>query len=106
MDDAVTGINAWTIFPFLGSWPPAHPLGARRYPKRLDNIGGRLGKYPGVEPERGTLASLIPRRTKVLVAGYLNGSGDGGAVIDARSIIVGELNEAGYSGSPCSRIFS
>ena len=54
----------------------------------------------------GTLASLIPPRTKVLVAGYLNGSSDGGTVIDARLIIVGELSEAGYSGSPCSRIFS
>lgn len=78
---------------------------------------GSLGNVKGIEldsgvfaktpPELGgTLASLIPPRTKVLVAGYLNRSIDGATVIDARLIIVGELSEAGYSGSPCSRIFS
>ena len=65
------------------------------------------GVFAKTPPELGgTVASLVPPQTKVLVAGYLNGSGNGATEIDARLIIVGELPETTYSGSPCSRIFS
>ena len=65
------------------------------------------GVFAKTPPELGsTLVSLVPPRTKVLVSGYFEKSGDGTTVMDARLIIVGELGEATYSGSPCSRIFS
>ena len=76
----------------------------------LGNVKGfelDSGVFAKTPPELGgTLVSLVPPRSQVLVSGYFKQSGDGATVIDARLIIVGELSEATYSGSPCSRIFS
>ena len=76
----------------------------------LGNVKGfelDSGVFARTPPELGgTLVSLVPPRSQVLVSGYFKQSGDGATVIDARLIIVGELSEATYSGIPCSRIFS
>jgi hypothetical protein len=76
----------------------------------LGNVKGfelDSGIFAKTPPELGgTLASLVPPQTKVLVSGYFKQSGDGATVMDARLIIVGELGEASYSRSPYSQIYS